>query len=451
MSYLISILFYQPIFNVLMVFYELFGQNLGWAIIAIAAIAKLITIPITKKQLDSAEKMKVFQEKSAQIRKKYGKNKEKMNEELAKLSAKYMPAQLGGCLPLIISLILLFQIRGVVIDLVNQGYHSFNEVAYVESLKKEEDSIMYSPEEEFEPGEYTLEIKAEASNGVEFDKTYTFEIVNDVDERLQELEIIEKEKSEEERVTEMEEQADMNDANRATDVAVFLPLLESEEENIQTVTLSRFLLVFPAERAEFNLLTDRTPLFEVFIRPPSRESITSVEMLLNGEDVTEKATVTQGDEINLNFWGMNLSRVGVDFYGDWVAFTPYLVLAFGVALTQYLITKVQMSVQEGQKSKKTEEKKKKKNTPEEPDFSEIMQQSTKQMVYFMPIFTALLSLGIVGGRGNGTSIFPAAVSLFWTAQNGFVIIQLVISRREEVKEWLVKKLTKIQPHTSELK
>ena len=123
-----------------MVFYELFGQNLGWAIIAIAAIAKLITIPITKKQLDSAEKMKVFQEKSAQIRKKYGKNKEKMNEELAKLSAKYMPAQLGGCLPLIISLILLFQIRGVVIDLVNQGYHSFNEVAYVESLKKEEDS-----------------------------------------------------------------------------------------------------------------------------------------------------------------------------------------------------------------------------------------------------------------------------------------------------------------------
>ena len=249
----------------------------------------------------------------------------------------------------------------------------------------------------------------------------------------------------------MEEQADMNDANRATDVAVFLPLLESEEENIQTVTLSRFLLVFPAERAEFNLLTDRTPLFEVFIRPPSRESITSVEMLLNGEDVTEKATVTQGDEINLNFWGMNLSRVGVDFYGDWVAFTPYLVLAFGVALTQYLITKVQMSVQEGQKSKKTEEKKKKKNTPEEPDFSEIMQQSTKQMVYFMPIFTALLSLGIVGGRGNGTSIFPAAVSLFWTAQNGFVIIQLVIFRREEVKEWLVKKLTKIQPHTSELK
>lgn len=44
----------------------------------------------------------------------------------------------------------------------------------------------------------------------------------------------------------------------------------------------------------------------------------------------------------------------------------------------------------------------------------------------------LLSLGYVGGSSNGIYLFPAAVSLFWTAQNTFVIIQMFFTQKLEI-------------------
>jgi len=127
---LFRILFYQTTFNILIVFYRLVGNNLGWAIVIVAILTRVVTYPITRTQIKSAQKGKEFQQKYEALKKKYGKNKEKLNEELAKLQAKYLPGQLAGCLPIIVLIIFLIQVRNVIRAIVEQGGEAFNSVAY---------------------------------------------------------------------------------------------------------------------------------------------------------------------------------------------------------------------------------------------------------------------------------------------------------------------------------
>ena len=137
-----EILFYQPIFNFLIVSYRFLGENLGWAIIAVALASRLIVYPFTAKQLQNAEKSKEFQKESQKIQKMYAKNKDKQMQELAKIQSKYLPGQLAGCLPLIFQLIFLLQINTVIRDLFANGVAAFNEVAYPFIAKFAEDAVV---------------------------------------------------------------------------------------------------------------------------------------------------------------------------------------------------------------------------------------------------------------------------------------------------------------------
>ena len=130
MGDLIRVIFYQPAFNILVFFYRLFGDNLGLAIIMLAIVTRLITYPMTQAQLKSAEKSKKFQAQFDKLKKKYAKNKQKLNEEMAKLQAQFLPGQLAGCLPMILLIIFLFQVRNVINSLVEEGSEAFNKVAY---------------------------------------------------------------------------------------------------------------------------------------------------------------------------------------------------------------------------------------------------------------------------------------------------------------------------------
>lgn len=129
-------LFIQPLyalaFNLLIVFYRLFGQNLGLAIITFTLAIKLATLPFSIRQANSAKKNKEFQEKykAIQAKHKNAKDKEKMTQELAQLQSEYLPAQLGGCLPTILQLLFFFQVYYVVINSINVGVHAFNDVNY---------------------------------------------------------------------------------------------------------------------------------------------------------------------------------------------------------------------------------------------------------------------------------------------------------------------------------
>lgn len=124
------ILFYQPIFNLIVFFYRLFGENLGIAIILIAILSRAITLPLIIKQKKSVVKNREFSDKMKGIKEKHKDNKEQREKELMALQSEYLPGQLGGCLPIILQLIFFINIYNVIINLVVKGPEAFNAYAY---------------------------------------------------------------------------------------------------------------------------------------------------------------------------------------------------------------------------------------------------------------------------------------------------------------------------------
>ncbi len=125
-----GILFYQPVYNLLVIFYRAFSENLGLSIILIALISRLISLPFTLKQAKLMESSKEMNERIKKIKEKYKNDKQKQQEEMVKIQSEYLPAQLSGCLPLIIQFILLINIYHVISDIILKGVTSFNNVAY---------------------------------------------------------------------------------------------------------------------------------------------------------------------------------------------------------------------------------------------------------------------------------------------------------------------------------
>lgn len=413
---ILQVLFYEPTFNLLMYFYSIVG-NLGVAILFIAVVSRLITWPLTRRQMKNAEKNKDFQTEVNAIKKKYKKNQEKQAQELAKIQAKYLPGQLGGCLNMILALILLIQVRNVIINLVDQGVHAFNQVAYFESMELPEDSITV-PSPELEEGIHTLEYEI-AANGKKLNKEYVFAIV-DSDSR-------------DELTTKLNERlAEISKEDQ-----------DKKDAEARVSSISLFVEEFSDFKKDQPIILEELDQITAFIRPPSNVSIKYDEssVVLNGEQVDdENLEITEGVPLNFTFLGADLSKVATDFgFSDPVTVAPYVIIALLVGVTQLFASKVQMQLnpmmvektkEQDKKSKATEKKgsKDKDKKPEDMDFSEILAQSSKQMTYVFPIMTVVWSLGFFG------AFFPTGVSLFWTGQNSFVIIQEVITNRSKILE-----------------
>lgn len=126
-----TVLIYQPIYNLLVIFYRLFGNDLGLAIIAIAVLLRIVMLPLTSKQIKMAEKSREFNTRIKELKEKYKNDKEKLNEEMIKLQSQFLPGQLSGCLSLIVQLILIINIYNVVSNLFSpEGISTFNSLAY---------------------------------------------------------------------------------------------------------------------------------------------------------------------------------------------------------------------------------------------------------------------------------------------------------------------------------
>jgi membrane protein insertase Oxa1/YidC/SpoIIIJ len=441
------VLFYVPVFNALMFFANNLG-NLGWAIIIIAGITKLITYPLTKGQIDQAAKSKELQSQVKAIQKKYKFNQEVMTKELAKVQAKALPGQLKGCFSMIIFIVFFFQIRGTIVDLVNQGYHSFNTIAYSESLKKKEDSILINFDEKLVHGQNNIKIELEASNGTKFTKEYAFEVVDNtewISKRLDQIKEEELNKSENQRKAEADIITKQTQDQRTSDIAVYNKKLN---DGLKSIAIKSFL-IFPTESVQRTIIADDSQKFEFYLRPPLGATILAdnTKITINGVDVTSKVEVNQGEEMMLYFFGMNLAMVAADFnIFDLQVTLPYIVVALISAFTQYAVTNIYSATNVTttplpDDEKKKGDKKKVDKTPEkEPDMAEAMTDSLKLTNKFLPIFTFALSLGYLGGA----SLLPTGVTLFWTAQNTFVIIQQGISNRKMIYNKLKSNLEKLK-------
>lgn len=106
--------FFNPLLNLMILFYNLMGNNLGLAILGIAVIGRLIMIPLVKKQTDMTKKMGSLKPELEKLQKKYENNQEKLAAEQMKLYKRvgYNPL---GCLGTFIpQLIILYALIGVI-------------------------------------------------------------------------------------------------------------------------------------------------------------------------------------------------------------------------------------------------------------------------------------------------------------------------------------------------
>jgi YidC/Oxa1 family membrane protein insertase len=100
-------------------------QNVGVAIILFTIIVRILMFPISVKQEKTKSKSQLFAPKMKEIQTKYRGNQQKMQEEMAKLQKQgYNPA--GGCLPMIVTMLILFGVLGVV----------YNPMTYFENIDK---------------------------------------------------------------------------------------------------------------------------------------------------------------------------------------------------------------------------------------------------------------------------------------------------------------------------
>jgi len=109
---------YRPIFNVLVFLYNIVpGHDFGIAIILLTILIRIVLYPIMYKSTKSRFALSAIQPKIKEVQQKY-KTKEEQSRELMKVYKEHNVNPFSGCLPLIIQIVVLFQLYKVLINVL---------------------------------------------------------------------------------------------------------------------------------------------------------------------------------------------------------------------------------------------------------------------------------------------------------------------------------------------
>ncbi len=92
----------NPLLNVLIALSYLLGGSFGLAIIVLTVIIRLVSWPLTKRQLKSTKAMQEMQPKIQELQKKYGRNQQKLQQEMMKLYREAGVNPLGCLWPMLV-------------------------------------------------------------------------------------------------------------------------------------------------------------------------------------------------------------------------------------------------------------------------------------------------------------------------------------------------------------
>ncbi|MDD5397167.1 MAG: YidC/Oxa1 family membrane protein insertase [Candidatus Moranbacteria bacterium] len=122
MAALFHALIYQPLYNILIFFYNIVpGRDFGISIILITILLRTILIPLYKKQVESQKKLQELQPKIKALQEKTKNDKEQQTKQLMELYKEHKTNPFSGCLPLIVQLIFLIAIYRVLITISSNG------------------------------------------------------------------------------------------------------------------------------------------------------------------------------------------------------------------------------------------------------------------------------------------------------------------------------------------
>ena len=83
-------------------------HNYGWSMVIFTLLIKLILLPLDYKSRKSMRRMTKLQPQIAKLQKKYANDKEKLNQKSAELYRREGINPMSGCLPMLVSMVILF-------------------------------------------------------------------------------------------------------------------------------------------------------------------------------------------------------------------------------------------------------------------------------------------------------------------------------------------------------
>jgi YidC/Oxa1 family membrane protein insertase len=98
----------NPMTNLLLLLYQFFFHNFALSVAVFTIITRLITLPFTMQQQRSAKAMQELQPELEQMKKKYVNDREKQSQAQMELYRKHKISPLGGCLPMLLTLPIMF-------------------------------------------------------------------------------------------------------------------------------------------------------------------------------------------------------------------------------------------------------------------------------------------------------------------------------------------------------
>jgi YidC/Oxa1 family membrane protein insertase len=93
-------------------------QNWGWAIVGLVVLLRLVMFPLSAAQFRSGAKMRAVQPRIAQLKERYGEDRQKFQVAMMELYKKEKINPLGGCLPLLIQMPIFFALYWVLVESV---------------------------------------------------------------------------------------------------------------------------------------------------------------------------------------------------------------------------------------------------------------------------------------------------------------------------------------------
>ncbi|MBU1943592.1 MAG: YidC/Oxa1 family membrane protein insertase [Actinobacteria bacterium] len=119
------------------------GGNYGLAIILLTVVMRIVLLPLTIKQTKSMIAMQRLQPQLKEIQKKYKDDREKMGQEMMALYKENKVSPLGGCLPLLLQLPIMFALFEVLRNLSNKKSHIYKIITAGVSAAAYKEGLMF--------------------------------------------------------------------------------------------------------------------------------------------------------------------------------------------------------------------------------------------------------------------------------------------------------------------
>jgi len=122
MTYLFSVIFYEPILNLLIFLYKTIAlQDFGLAIILLTLAIKLILWPLNQSAIKSQKELQDLQPKIDELKKKYATDKMALSQATMALYKDNKTNPFSSCLPLLIQLPVLIAVYSVFRNVANNN------------------------------------------------------------------------------------------------------------------------------------------------------------------------------------------------------------------------------------------------------------------------------------------------------------------------------------------